>query len=179
MARPGRKRKVGVERFPSGQIKKDEEAPSPALVKRATLMSMIGLAAPEFGTVMGLYFLSRRIDGYQYEGAKRYADLLSQYYGCVGGPKRPSSVDMGGTIKNAPIDPESAAGEREAQRHIDVLQRYNDAHAALNRAGRGVEDEVIRFCDGVGQTPTGHEAMLRLKLGLDTLVILWKVRGKK
>lgn len=179
MSRAGRKRKIGVERYPSGQIKREEEAPSPALVKRATLMSMIGLASPEFGTIAGLYFLRRMIDGYEYEAAKRFGDLHRQYAGCVGGPKRPTSVDMEGSIKQAPIDPDSDAGERERDRHIDILRRYNEAHVALRQAGHGVEYEVVQFCDGLGQTPAGHEAMLRLRSGLNALVILWKIKGKK
>ena len=176
--RAGRKRKI-ADRYPGGQIKKTEDAPPPALVKRATIMSLMGLAAPEYGTTAGLYFLRRIIDGHQYEAAKRFGDLYRQYTGCVGGPRGPKSVDVGGVIKQAPVDVESAAGEREAQRHVDVLQRYHEAHSALRLAGKGVEDEVVRFCDGIGQTPHGHEGLIRLRQGLGSLVIIWKIKGRK
>ena len=178
----GRPRKQGVRRYANGKVARDsvaQEAPSPTLVKRASLMAMLGLAAPEYGTVAGLYFLRRIIDGHELEAARRFAALRQQYVGAVGGPRAPVSVDAGGTIKQAPIDPDSSAGEWERDRHIDVLRRYNDAHTALRSVGRGVEDDVILFCQGVGQTPTGHEGLLRVRRGLGALVILWKISGKK
>ena len=178
MSRAGRKRKIGVERYPGGQIRREPEAPPPALVKRATVMSLMGLAAPEYGTILGLYFLQRTIDGHQYEAGKRFAELRRSYSGCVGGPKPPAAVNLGDSVRNAPIDPESAAGEREAVRQVDILQKYNDAHSALRQAGHGVEEVVIQFCDVPGQTPMGHEGLIRLRKGLGALSVLWKIRSK-
>lgn len=179
MGKAGRKRKVGVERYPSGQVKREEEAPPPALVKRASLMGLMGLADPVYGSILGIYFLRRIIDGYQYEAGKRFSDLRRQYEATVSGPKPPSSVDVAGASRNAPIDPESAAGEREAERHVDIMKRYHDAHTALRNVGNGVEDEVIRFCHGSGQTPNGHEGLLRVRAGLGSLVVLWKIKSSK
>lgn len=178
----GRPRKQNVRRYISGKVANDPagtEAPPPAMVKRATLMSMIGLAAPEYGTMLGLYFLQRKIDAHAYEAGKRFAELHRNYAGCVAGPKPPSSVSMEGGSRQAAIDPDSDAGEREAVRHRDVLMRYHDAHTALRMAGNGVERIVVQFCDGVGQSPAGHEELLRLRNGLDALVVLWKIRGRK
>ena len=178
----GRPRKQNVRRYANGKVARptlDQEAPSPALVKRASTMSLLGLASPEYGTTAGIYFLRRIIDPHEYEAAKRFGDLYRQYSVCVGGPRRPKSVDVEGVIKQAPVDAESDAGQLEAERHIEVLRRYHEAHSALTAAGRGVEVEVVQFCDGIGQPPNGHEGLIRLRRGLGSLVIIWKIRGKK
>jgi len=178
----GRPRKQNVKRYANGKVARvsaEDQAPSPTLVKRASTMSLLGLASAEYGTTAGIYFLRRIIDGHEYEAAKRFGDLYRQYSGCVGGPRRPKSVDVEGVIKQAPVDTESEAGLLEAERDVDVLKRYNEAHMALRSAGRGVEVEVVQFCDGIGQAPNGHEGLIRLRQGLGSLVIIWKIKGKK
>lgn len=152
---------------------------SPTLVKRAQLMSLLGLAAPEFGTAPGIYFLQKKIDHYEYQAASRFAMLRRDMVGTISGPKPPNGVDLAGSSRNAPIDPESAQGQRIAARDRNILDDYNDALLALSGAGRGIPDIVIEFCDGPGQSPTGHEAYLRLRTGLNSLVVHWRLRGKK
>jgi len=178
MARAGRKRKLDAVRFKSGQIKKEDDAPSPTLVKRASLMALVGLCDASYGTMPGVFYLSRKIDAYEYEAAKRFGELYGSYLTCVGGPKPPGRQNLERGHGQAPIDVDSAAGEREASRQIDILSRYNDAHMALKIAGFGIEDELIRFCHGPGQTPAGWEGMIRVRKGLSALSVLWKVRIK-
>ena len=177
MARAGRKRKLDVARFPSGQIRREDEAPSPTLAKRASMMGLIGLADPAYGTVPGIFYLSRKIDSSEYEAAKRFADLYHLYLGCLVGPKPPAGQSMERGAHN-PIDVDSTAGERELARHVNVQDRYKDAQAALLGAGNGIEEEIIKFCHGNGQTPEGWEGMIRVRKGLAALIILWKVRNK-
>ncbi len=178
MARVGRKRKIGVERLPSGQIKREPDGLSPALAKRITVLALSGYADPCWGTAPGLYFLSQKISADQYESAKRFGELYKTYTTCLGGPQSPRSISMERGLGNSPIDPESAQGEREAKRQIDILSRYNDALIALRTVGRETENVVIRFCDGLGHSPSGYAELLILKDGLSALSVLWKVRSK-
>jgi len=178
MSRPGRKRKIDVARFPSGQIKREDEAPSPTLAKRASMMALIGLADPSYGTVSGIFYLSRKIDSSEYEAAKRFSELHQQYLGCIQGPKQPSGNKMERGQPNAAVDPDSDAGEREATKQVNTQERYRDAQTVLRAAGIGVEDEVVRFCHGFGETPTGHQGMIRVMRGLNALTVLWKIRSK-
>ncbi len=178
MARVGRKRKIGVERLPSGQIKREPDGLSPALAKRITVLALSGYADPVYGTAPGVYFISGKINPEQYEAAKRFAELYRQYVGCLVGPQPPRSVNLERGAAQAPIDVDSDAGEREALRHVSVLGRYQDALLAVRGAGNGADNIVIRFCDGVGQSPTGYAELLLLRQGLSALSVLWKVKSK-
>jgi len=178
MARAGRKRVVDLERgrYPGGQLHHKQEAPSPTLVKRAALLSLMGLADPMYGTVPGIWFLSRKIDSAEYEAAKRFAELYGQYSAAMTGPKPPSGINMERGIGTSPIDVESDAGAREASKQVDIMSRYNAAHTALRTAGKGAEEELIRFCSGPGQHPMGWEGVLRVRSGLSALTVLWKIK---
>lgn len=177
MARAGRKRKLDVARFPSGRPHKEDDAPSPTLVKRASMMALVGLCDSHYGSVAGIFFLSRKIDNNEYEAAKKFAELYHSYIGFLNGPKQPSgqSMERG---NNAAVDVDSTAGEREAIRHISVKDRYREAQMVLKSAGNGIEEEMIRFCHGAGQTPCGHEGMIRVRKGLSALSVLWKIKSK-
>ena len=59
MSKAGRKRKIG-ERFPSGQIRPTDDGPSPAAVKRLHSASLLGMADPTWGSIAGLYYLSKK-----------------------------------------------------------------------------------------------------------------------
>lgn len=177
MARAGRKRKEG-ERYPGGQIRPEDAGPSPTQAKRLMLASLARMADREWSTVPGIYFLSGKINSSQYEAARRFSALLESYLGCLQGPRRPytSSGEKGSL--GASVDVETDAGMAEANRHIGILQRYNDAHVTLTSTGYMVESCVVSFCDGLGQTPTGFEGLIRTKRGLDALVSLWKISDK-
>ena len=59
MARAGRKRKLDAPRYPNGQVKPSEQEPSPTLVKRLASYSLAGMQDPQWGTVAGVFYLSR------------------------------------------------------------------------------------------------------------------------
>ena len=177
MARAGRKRKVG-ERYPSGQIRSEEAGPSPAQTKRLMMAALAGMADAAWSTIPGVYFLSGKISPIEYEAAKRFAQLLELYAACLQGPRYPktSSAEKGSV--GAPVDVESDAGLEEVNRHIRVMQRYNDAHVVLIGHGLLVESAVLSFCNGLGQTPNGYEGLLRAKQGLNALAEFWKINEK-
>lgn len=177
MARAGRKRKEG-DRYPGGQIRPEDTGPSPTQAKRLMLASLARMADKEWSTVPGIYFLSGKINAAQYEAARRFSALHEAYLGCIQGPRRPYTSGGEKGSLGAPVDVETEAGMAEANRHIGVMQRYNDAHVALTSNGYMVEASVITFCEGLGQTPVGFEGLVRTRKGLDALAALWKIVEK-
>ena len=67
MARAGRKRKIDAPRFPNGQVKPGEQEPSPTLVKRLAAYSLAGMQDPQWGSIPGVFYLSKKIDETEYE----------------------------------------------------------------------------------------------------------------
>lgn len=178
MSRPGRKRKLDAPRFPNGQVKPGEQEPSPTLVKRLAAYSLAGMHSEQWGSIPGIFYLSKKIDETEYETAKRFSNLYSQYLAAIGGPRAPKTSTGEQLGKSAQIDVDTDLGHREASRHTDVLDRYKDAHSALQNLGYGVTTEVINFCADSGQTPCGWEGMIKLKKGLNVLAILWNIKSK-
>lgn len=175
MSRAGRKRKIG-ERFPSGQIRPDDDGPSPAAVKRLRSAALLGMTDAQWGSIAGLYYLSKKIDDAEYQAAKRFGDLHSQYISVIGGPRPPKTSTGEIPAKVAQIDVDTVVGIEQADRHIAVMTKYNEAHGVLLMVGPTVEADIIRFCSHPGETPNGYDGMIRVKNGLKALAELWKVR---
>ena len=148
------------------------------LAKRLMLASLAQMADKEWSTVAGIYFLSGKINSTQYEAARRFSALHESYMNCLQGPRRPYTSSGEKGALGAPVDVDTSAGIEEANRHIGIMQRYNDAHVVLTASGYMIEASVISFCDGLGQTPTGFEGLLRTRKGLDALATLWKIVSK-
>ena len=174
MARAGRKRKNG-ERYPAGQIRPQDDGPSPAIVKRLRSAAILGMADPHWGSVAGLWYLQKVIDDSEYEAAKRFGDLHAQYIGVIGGPRPPKTSTGERMSKSQNVDVDTHQGDLEAQRHIAVMTKYNDVHTALLTLSPLTEAELIRFCAMPGETPTGHEGIIRIRAGLRALADLWKI----
>jgi hypothetical protein len=177
MARAGRKRKIG-ERFPAGQIKPEESGASPSQIRRLRDAALAGMADPQWGSMAGIFYLSRKIDEIEYETAKRFGDLHTQYISVIGGPKSPKSSNPERGSLGISLDVDSELGEEETKKHINIMGRYNDAHTVLLGIGPAAEGDIIRFCSIPGESPAGHEAMLRVRWGLRALSVLWKVGSK-
>ena len=170
----GRKRKEG-DRYPAGQIRPVEEGPSPAAIKRLRVAAMMGMCDPQWGSVAGLCYLQKMIDDIEYEAAKRFGDLHAQYIGVIGGPRQPKTSTGERPARSMEVDVDTEQGDREAKRHIAVMTRYNDAHTALLMVSPATEADLIRFCSMPGESPVGHEGMIRVRNGLRTLATLWKI----
>ena len=178
MSRPGRKRKIDAPRFPNGQAKPPDQTPSPILVKRLAAYSLAGMQDPQWGTIPGVYFLSKKIDEIEYETAKRFGTLYSQYTRVLNGPLKPKTATGEPSSASGQIDVDSAKGQQEADWHVSVMQRYNDVHTVLFALGPDIEGEVMRFCIDSGQTPLGWEGFLRLRKVLAALAGHWDIRSK-
>lgn len=177
MARAGRKRKIG-ERFPAGQIKPEESGASPSQIRRLRDAALAGMADPQWGSMAGIFYLSRKIDEVEYETAKRFGDLHSQYISVIGGPRPPRSASIERASPVGSLDVDTELGEEEAQRHILIMNKYHDAHTILHGVGPSAEADIIRFCSIPGESPAGHEAMIRVRFGLRALSVFWKVGAK-
>lgn len=175
MAKPGRKRKSG-DRFPSGQIRPEEQPPSPAAIRRLRNAALMGMADQQWGTMAGLFFLSKKIDEVEYETAKRFGDLHSRYVSVIGGPRPPKTSTGERPARAMQIDVDTEQGEAEAKRHVAILTSYNDAYSLLQSIGPSTEADMIRFCSVPGESPSGHAGLLRIKDGLRALAGLWNVR---
>lgn len=176
MSRAGRKRKVG-ERFPAGQIRPEEPSASPAAIRRLRDAALAGMADPQWGTMAGLFYLSKRIDDTEYAAAKRFGDLHSQYISVIGGPRHPKTSTGERQSPSAQIDVDTEMGEAEAVRHRIIMTNYHDAHMALLMVCPSVEADLIRFCSVPGESPSGYAAVIRVKNGLKALASLWKVKA--
>lgn len=174
MSRAGRKRKMG-ERFPSGQIRPEDDGPSPAAVKRLRGAALLGMADAQWGSIAGLYFLSKKIDESEYQAAKRFGDLHSQYISVIGGPRAPKTSTGEIPSKGVQVDVDTELGRQQADKHISVMTKYNEAHTALLMVSPMAENDIIRFCSMPGEAPSGHEGMMRVKSGLKSLAELWNI----
>jgi hypothetical protein len=174
MARAGRKRKINVERYPSGEAKTDYTM-SPTLSKRLMLASAAKLADEHWGSVVGRYYLTGQFDLAQYRAARRLGELVEAYDRTMQGPKPPSQV-TGERIKGAEIDPISEAGEAEAERHKSVAEQVQKIRSLLGC--RKLYEDTRRLCYGLGELPDNYERFLNIRHALGTLVIYWKIDTK-
>ena len=80
---------------------------------------------------------------------------------------------LGGTA----ADPDSEAGQREAERHRRISLAYLDARHALRLAGRAAESAVERVCIH-NQAALGVTELNALSAGLSALSTHWSAKHK-
>ena len=170
MARGGRKRKINVERYPGGQIRRSEDY-SPTLTKRLVMASLAGMADPQWGTIPGRYYLSGKLSESQYEASCRFTYVLSEYAIAFLGPAPPRSSTGQRGFPGSPADVDTPDGEREALRHLKSKNRYIEAKRVLTPQ---IEQELSKFCGAFPHIPSYQELLL-IKSGLDALVNLWRI----
>ena len=175
MAKPGRKRKIDADRYPSGEVKPSHEI-SPIIAKRLMMAAAAKMTDSEWGTVVGRYFLTGQISSAQYEAAKKFGALAESYDRMMQGPKPPSQC-MGERIVSAQIDPFSEAGEAEVERHKVVSDSFEKIRGIVGN--HLLFDEMRRVCGGVGELPENYARFLMIKAALGSLVIFWKIDSKK
>lgn len=170
MARGGRKRRVDVDRYPGGQIRRPDDH-SPTLTKRLVTAALAGMADPQWGTIPGQFYLSGKISDTQYEASRRFSAVMQDYALAFLGPAPPRTSTGERGSYSAPVDPDTEEGEREAMRHMKANARYVEARRALTPQ---VEHELCKFCGSFGHIPSYQELIL-IKNGLDALVCLWRI----
>lgn len=172
----GRQRLAGA-RYPSGNRRREERATneySATAIKRLADAAIAGMHDPQWGTVIGLLYLQKKLTSPQYAAGKRWAATWAEYCAATGNPSPdPKSVVIGGPTRSEPPDPDSHAGDAEARRAKRARKRFDEAHAALLKCGMQAESATRKLCEGLGQTPTGHEQFCHAKRGLEALARLW------
>lgn len=175
MARGGRKRVLNAERYASGGLKPKDEI-SPIIVKRMVVAAASSMSDPQWATVVGRYYLTGQLTSVQYEAAVKFGAICESYDRIMLGPKPPSGVEME-RIRSAEVDPNSDAGEHEAERHKMIAETFEAARRAFGTQ-RSFEASR-RLCAGLGIIPDSYEIFLQIRAGLDSLAQIWKVANKK
>lgn len=175
MAKPGRKRKLDVDRYPNGDIKPANEL-SPTIVKRLMMAAAAKMVDAEWGSVIGRYFLTGQLSSAQYEAAKKFGALSESYDRMMQGPKPPAK-STGERIVTVQIDPWSEAGEAEVERHKLVAENLDKLRGVIG--DRIIFDDLRRMCAGVGELPENYARFLQVKAALGSLVIFWKIDSRQ
>jgi hypothetical protein len=134
------------------------------------------MADPEWGSVIGRYFLTGQISQQQYEAARKFGSLAESYDKMMQGPKPPAQ-STGERIVSAQIDPFSEAGEAEVERHKVVADSFDRVRGVVG--SHTLFDEMRRLCVGVGELPDSYERFLMIRAALGSLVVFWKIDSKK
>lgn len=171
----GRQRMAGA-RYPSGDRRRDERSKeySPSAIKRMTSAAVAGMHDPEWGTVIGRLYLEGKLTSAQYATGKRWAATWAEYCTATGIPSpNPKSLVIGAPTRSEPPDPDSERGQAATRLAKRAIKRFDTAHAELLKCGMQAEAATRKLCEGLGETPLGHEQFLHAKRGLDALAKLW------
>lgn len=172
----GRQRLAGA-RYPSGDRRREERTNkeySPSAIKRMTSAAVAGMHDPEWGTVIGRLYLEGRLNSAQYAAGKRWAVTWAEYCAATGIPSpHPRAAAIGEGLRAEPPDPDSDRGIAATRLARRAMKRFDVAHAELLKCGMQAEAAVRKLCEGLGETPLGHEQFLHAKRGLDALARLW------
>ena len=172
LAKGGRKRKINVERYPSGEVKPIQEA-SPISIKRLMMAAAARMASEEWGTLLGRYFLTGQITDLEYRAGRKFGSLCESYTRIMGGPKKPSNSSPE-KVKSKDIDIDSFAGEEEQKKHIIILDNYKKIEDLI---GCKESFKTVRIvCEGLGELPENYAQFLMCKHCLNSLAIYWKLK---
>jgi hypothetical protein len=147
---------------------------APAAVRRLRDAALAGMAAPEWGTELGLMYLRQEIEAPLYEAGRRWTKLAAEAQRAADAP---SHVASGGNLDRAPDrrpDPETQAGRREAERDGAILADHRSARKALDDAGAAARRAVLRVCES-DRPAIGHAEREDLRAGLAALARHWRL----
>jgi hypothetical protein len=172
----GRQRMAGA-RYPSGDRHRTERTNkeySPSAIKRITSAAVAGMHDPEWGTVIGRLYLEGKLTSLEYATGKRWAVTWAEYCAATGIPSpNPRSVVIGAPARSEPPDPDSERGQAMTRLAKRAMKRFDTAHAVLLKCGMQAEAATRKLCEGLGETPLGHEQFLHAKRGLVALAKFW------
>ena len=166
------------QREPNGRLSRAGReatgALAPAAVRRLRDAALAGMAAPEWGTELGLMYLRQEIEAALYEAGRRWSRLAAEVQRASGAP---GHVGSGGNLERTydrQPDPETPAGQREAERDRTILADAKAALTALEGAGPAALRAVRQVCEenrpAIG--PTDRAALLA---GLEALALHWRL----
>jgi len=166
------------QREPNGRLSRAGReatgALAPAAVRRLRDAAIAGMAAPEWGTELGLMYLRQEIDAPHYEAGKRWARLVAEAQRAAGAP---AHVGSGGNLERArdrQPDPETPAGRHEAERDRAILADTRAALLALQGAGTAAFKAGQRVCEE-SRPAIGPAERAALMTGLGALALHWRL----
>jgi hypothetical protein len=166
------------QREPNGRLSRAGRdavgALAPAAIRRLRDAALAGMAAPEWGTELGLMYLRQEIDAALYEAGRRWARLVAEAQRASGAP---AHVGSGSDIDRTPDrrpDPETSAGRREAEHDRAVLADARSALRALEGAGAAARALVLRVCEQ-NRPAIGLADRTALLAGLAALALHWRL----
>ncbi|MCC6737366.1 MAG: hypothetical protein IT534_14735 [Bauldia sp.] len=169
---------LGV-REPNGRLsragREATRAVAPAAVRRLRDAALAGMAAPEWGTELGLMYLRQEIAAPLYEAGRRWSRLAAEAERAAGAP---GHVASGGNLDRAPDrrpDAETEAGRREAERDKSILADRRSAGRALEAAGAAARGAVMRVCE-TNRPAVGAGERADLAAGLAALARHWRLQ---
>lgn len=143
-----RRRNVAVTRKPNGRAQRGvhPELLPPGEIKRLLDASAAGMRDASWGTALSRRYISGKITSSQFAAGKFWVELVMNYSAASLSPRLPKAVL--GAPGGSPVDPDSAAGRREARRHARASADFLDGRHVLRLASREVErvvDDVRRL----------------------------------
>lgn len=170
MAKAGRKKIQGVERWPCGKPKTEEKRYSPTAIKRL-LDGSISLACdPRLGTEVGRLLLNGDITSRQAGAGWQWSELTADYFSAIGAdPLQIKSISYERGAKAQAPEPDSEAGVAISEKETRIVKRWERAHLVLISQGMIAESATRRICEGKGEKARDFQEMIRVKQALDAL----------
>jgi hypothetical protein len=166
------KRKTLARREPNGRVQRTvlPDAYSPAEISRLRVAAMQGMRDPVWGQPLGWLYMSHKISSAQFGAGMWWGALATAYSSAQQSPRQPRSAALERKHASS-IDPDSAAGRREAERHEEAIDAYTDALDRLKTTGTLSMRVVIEVCEKQ-QMPGGAREIEALQNGLKLLAAL-------
>lgn len=168
MGRGRNRAAYGTRREPNGQA---QRIPPVSLAQAARHAA----ANPLYGTPAGMACAQGEITREEYDQCVRIVELESAYRAALQ-CKAVASPSFDGGSGGKPVDPDSEAGAREAERHAKAIQRYDALCAGLRFRGAAIERATIRFALG-GYCDAQERSWA--KVGLRQLAEDWRTGKRK
>ena len=167
------RRKALAKRKPSGRVASPSEPvlPSPTETYRLREAALSGMREPIWASSLGRLYNTGKISGMEFAAGKRWSELAADYSAQSLSPRPPRSAKLENGGGSA-VDPDSAAGRREALRDVKLAAGYVEALVVLQRAGNASRQAVINTCE-LGLYPAGQDGLFSLRDGLRGLGAFW------
>lgn len=182
--RSGRKRKTGA-REPNGRIsrvaqREADTSLAPSAIRALLASNLKIVQSQEYGTPVGRLMLEGSITPIQWSAAKMWDRIARDYQLAINAPPPDPRAQEMHAPRQHPPDPESAAGERQAEREGRAVERFREARdQILEVHGHACLRSVREVCEGVGRPPAGYAELIELRRGLSVLVAAWHLSEVK
>ena len=168
------RRKNLLARTPTGQLQRRQllEVMPPTEVRRLLDASRKGLRDAVWSSALGELHVRGKISAAQFAAGRAWLELIDDYGKATQAPKEPRSAKLEKTNRQDWVDPDSAAGRKEARRHAKTVERYLAGQKLLRFMGEATEAAVADVCERDIYAITTFQ-LAALRGGLSALAALW------